>query len=67
MPLLPKKMPKQKKSKEPLYRIEELGTNGWGLYEDCNTLTKDQCKEKYDNVIFRSGISPDRLRIVREQ
>ena len=50
---------------QPLYRIEEMGTSGWSLYEDFNKLTKEQCKEKYDNIVFLSGINPDRLRIVR--
>jgi hypothetical protein len=59
-------MPKQ--SKEPLYRIEEMGTAGWSLAEDnAHRLTKDQCKKMYDQIMFRSGIAPDRLRIVREQ
>ena len=58
-------MPKQ--SKEPLYRIEEMGTAGWSLYEDFNKLTKEQCKENYDVIMSRSGIAPERLRIVREQ
>ena len=57
-----------KKSKEPLYRIEEMGTAGWSLAEDiAQRLTKDQCKKMYDEIMFRSGINPDRLRIVREQ
>ena len=59
-------MPKQ--SKEPLYRIEEMGTNGWSLAEDiAQSLTKEQCKKMYDQIMFRSGIAPERLRIVREQ
>ena len=57
-----------KQSKEPLYRIEEMGTAGWSLAEDISHgLTKEQCKKMYDQIMFRSGISPDRLRIVREQ
>ena len=60
-------MPKKSK-KEPLYKIEEMGTNGWSLAEDISQhLTKDQCKKMYDQIMFRSGINPDRLRIVREQ
>ena len=55
-------------SKEPLYRIEEMGTNGWGIVEEnAHGLTKEQCKKMYDQIMFRSGIAPDRLRIVREQ
>ena len=51
---------------QPLYKIEEETTSGWSLYnDDCKSLTKDQCKEKYDNIVFLSGINPDRLRIVR--
>ena len=62
-------MPKKKnQSKEPLYRIEEMGTNGWGIAEDTShRLTKDQCKKMYDQIMYRSGIAPDRSRIVREQ
>ena len=52
---------------QPLNRIEEMGTSGWALYEDFNKLTKEQCKENYDIIMSRSGINPERLRIVREQ
>ena len=53
---------------QPLYRIEEQSTSGWTTFDDdCKNLTKEQCKEKYDNIIFLSGIAPDRLRIVREK
>ena len=53
---------------QPLYRIEEMGTAGWYLVEEnAHGLTKDKCKKMYDQIMFRSGINPDRLRIVREQ
>ena len=48
-------MPKQ--SKEPLYRIEEMGTSGWSLAEDiAQRLTKEQCKKMYDQIMFRLSL-----------
>ena len=50
---------------QPLYKIEEETTSGWSLYnDDCKSLTKEQCKEKYDGLV-QSGENPNRLRVVR--
>ena len=52
---------------EKLYRIEELETSGWTLVEKNDTsLTQDEARQRY-NEILTDGISPDRVRIVREQ
>ena len=52
---------------EPLFRIEEEGTNGWFPPEDCDVmLTKEQCRERY-NQLLNDGWAPDRLRIVRDR
>ena len=49
---------------EPLYRIEEEGTNGWFLVEDYEGLSKEQTNHLYHELI-RDGHNPKRLRIVR--
>jgi|TARA_B100000902_G_C27000681_1_gene759706 hypothetical protein len=52
---------------EKLYRIEELETSGWTLVErDDVGLTQEQAKNRYDELL-NEGLSPDRLRIVREK
>ncbi len=55
------------KTMEKLYRIEELETSGWTLVERGDTgLTQDQASHRYQEILAE-GISPDRLRIVREK
>ena len=49
---------------EPLYKIEEEGTNGWSLLDNYQNLTKDKCKESYD-YLLRKGYDPNRLKIIR--
>jgi hypothetical protein len=49
---------------EPLYKIEEEGTDGWYLLENYENLTKDKCTETY-NILLRNGYNPNRLKIVR--
>jgi len=54
-------------TQEPLYRIEELSTNGWHLVDDnCSGLTKEQAKEKLVILIEHEGLNPQRLRFQRE-
>jgi uncharacterized protein YoaH (UPF0181 family) len=47
-----------------LYRIEQLYTTGWMLISE--HLSQQQANEKL-NELFSEGISPDRIRLVREQ
>lgn len=47
-----------------LYRIEQLYTTGWMLISE--HLNQQQANEKL-NELFSEGISPDRIRLVREQ
>lgn len=49
---------------EPLYRIEELHTNGWQPIHI--RMPKEKAKEKL-NECMDQGTPPDRLRVVREQ
>jgi len=49
---------------EPLYKIEEEGTNGWFLLEDYQNLTKERCSEIWKNLIAE-GYNPNRLKIIR--
>tara|TARA_B100000035_G_scaffold54410_1_gene42795 strand:- start:583 stop:744 length:162 start_codon:yes stop_codon:yes gene_type:complete len=52
---------------EKLYRIEELETSGWTLVEKNDTgLTQAEASQRYSEILA-DGISPDRIRIVREQ
>ncbi len=52
---------------EPLYKIEELQTEGWKEpFENCNGLTKDQAKQRLDDLINMESISANRLRVTRE-
>jgi hypothetical protein len=46
-----------------LYRIEELGTDGWALVEDYKGLTKEVAKEKLD-LLIADGYNPNRLRAI---
>ena len=52
---------------EKLYRIEELETTGWTLLNSTDAgMNKDQVTKRY-NELLDEGISPNRLRIIREQ
>jgi uncharacterized protein (DUF433 family) len=52
---------------EKLYRIEELETTGWTLLNSTDAgMNKDQVTKRY-NELLDEGISPSRLRIIREQ
>ena len=53
-------------TEEPLFRIEEEGTNGWFPPEDYDVMmSKEQCRTRY-NQLLNDGYSPTRLRIVRD-
>jgi len=47
-----------------LYKIEEESTSGW--HEIKTSLTKEECKKEYDNLLS-DGINPKRIRIIRVQ
>jgi uncharacterized protein YoaH (UPF0181 family) len=47
-----------------LYRIEQLYTTGWMLVSE--HLSQQEANDKL-NEIFSEGISPDRIRLLREQ
>jgi len=49
---------------EPLYKIEEEGTNGWFLLENYQNLTKEQCTETL-KYLTNKGYNPNRSKIVR--
>jgi len=50
---------------EPLYRIEELTTTGWGdQNEKQSDMNKEQCQKLYQ-MLINDGINPDSLRIKR--
>lgn len=49
---------------EPLYKIEEEGTNGWYLLDNYQNLTKEKCFETW-NYLLKEGYNPNRLKIVR--
>jgi hypothetical protein len=51
-------------TEQPLYRVEELHTNGWETV--AFRLPKDKAKEKLDECMSQ-GTSPERLRVIREQ
>ena len=51
---------------EPLYRIEELTTTGWETYDQKNSLTKDQARAEYQNLVEHEGLNPNRLRERRD-
>ena len=36
---------------EPLYKIEEEGTNGWFLLENYENLTKERCSELWSYLL----------------
>ena len=47
------------------YRIEEEVTTGWTLISDqTENLSKEKAKEIYQNLVYREGYNPNRLRIV---
>ena len=49
-------------TEERLYRIEELSTSGWELFDsDYCQLTREQAKNKLDQLIA-DGYNPNRLR-----
>ena len=51
---------------EPLYRIEEMQTDGWKEPDQyCHSLTKDKAQEKLQWLINTEGLNPNRLRIRR--
>ena len=49
---------------EPLYKIEEEGTDGWSLLENYQNLTKEKCTESW-KYLLNKGYNPNRLKIVR--
>ena len=50
---------------EPLYRIEELTTTGWGdQNEKQSDMNKEQCQKLYQQLL-NGGTNPDNLRIKR--
>ena len=49
---------------EPLYQIQEEGTDGWYLLENHQNLTKEKCSEVWKSLISE-GYNPNRLKIVR--
>lgn len=49
---------------EPLYQIQEEGTDGWFLLENYENLTKEKCSEVWKSLISE-GYNPNRLKIVR--
>jgi len=51
-------------TEEQLYRIEQFDTTGWVIVY--SSLSKEECKNVYDGLM-NEGISPNRIRIVREQ
>ena len=52
---------------EPLYRIEEMQTDGWKEPDQYSSnLTKEQAKTKYDWLVNSEGLNPNRLRIQRQ-
>ena len=54
-------------TEEPLFRIEEEGTNGRFPPEDYDVMmSKEQCRARY-NQLLNDGYSPTRLRIVRDR
>ena len=54
-------------SETPLYKIEEMQTDGWKLpFENCNKLTKEQAQLRYDDLVNMESLNPNRLRISRD-
>lgn len=52
---------------EPTYRIEENQTSMWQIpFENCTGLSKEQAKERLQELIDFESLNPNRLRIVRE-
>ena len=49
---------------EPLYQIEEEGTDSWYVLENYQNLTKEKCTEVF-NLLLKKGYNPNRLKIVR--
>jgi len=47
----------------PLYRIEEETTTGFAPV--VINLTKEECRKKYEELLD-GGVSPNRIKIVRE-
>ena len=45
-----------------LYEILE-GTNGWSSI--ATNLTEDECKQRYDDLVYYDGVNPQRLKIIR--
>ena len=54
-------------SETPLYKIEEMQTNGWVLpFENCTQLTKEEAQLRYDDLVNIESLNPNRLRISRD-
>ena len=51
-------------TEKQLYRIEQFDTTGWEVIH--SSLSKEECGNVYDGLM-NEGISPKRIRIVREQ
>ena len=51
---------------EPLYRIEELSTTGWEVFENKTMMTKERASEEYKLLVEREGLNPNRLRVRRD-
>jgi hypothetical protein len=48
----------------PLYKIQEEGTNGWS--DICKPSSKEECMKQYDSLISE-GINPIRLKVIKVQ
>ena len=54
-------------SDNALYRIEEYQTSLWQVpFDNCTNLTKDQAKQRFDELVNHESLNPNRLRVVRE-
>ncbi len=52
---------------EPLYKIEEMQTDGWRLpHPNCDNLTKKEAMVRYDELVNFESMNPNRLRISRD-
>ena len=51
---------------EPLYRVEELSTNGWNVVEVTDVkLTKEKARQRLE-FLMAEGYNPNRLRAVAD-
>ena len=53
-------------TEQPLYRIEELSTTGWGIYENKTNLTREQASQEYKLLVEYEGLNPNHLRVRRD-